>query len=184
MLAVWSTPRALSLPALGDQILEVTLAGTGRAQDRGRPTAAALSHDSSKTHAPDAVVDQGPLSISPPGQNNTPVIQDMPASVSSVPAAERNFLLGRLNSELSRHLIYPPLARERRWEGTVWLGFRLESNGRLDQVHIARGSGYDVLDQSALHSLGKVGHLPGAENVLRGRDINMQLPVIYRLIEN
>lgn len=99
-------------------------------------------------------------------------------------AGARNQLLGQLQTHLSRYLVYPPLARQRGWEGTVLLGLRVESDGHLDKIRIARSSGYAVLDHSALNSLNRLGHLAEVSAWLNGRGMDMQLPVIYRLIEN
>lgn len=98
--------------------------------------------------------------------------------------AARNQMPGLLQTRLSRHLVYPPLARERGWEGTVWLGLRVESDGRLDDIRLERSSGHAVLDHSALNSLRRIGHLVEARTWLDGRSIDVQLPVVYRLIEN
>lgn len=95
-----------------------------------------------------------------------------------------NQLLGELRTRLSRYLVYPPLARRRGWEGTVLLGMRVESDGHLHQLRIDRSSGYSVLDHSALNSLNRVGYLAEATAWLKGREMDMQLPVIYRLIDN
>jgi protein TonB len=89
-----------------------------------------------------------------------------------------------LLADLARHFDYPLVARARGWQGTVLLGLRVESDGRLDQVHIENSSGYAVLDRSALNSLSRLGYLTEAVAWLNGRSLDMQLPVIYRLIEN
>lgn len=96
----------------------------------------------------------------------------------------RNQLLGELQTHLSRYLVYPPLARERGWEGTVLLGMRVESDGHLGKIRIERSSGYAVLDHSALNSLSRLGRLAGVSAWLNGRGMDMQLPVIYQLVEN
>jgi protein TonB len=107
-----------------------------------------------------------------------------------VPATERpqeglrNQLLGELRTRLSRYLTYPSLARKHGWEGTVLLGLRVEPDGQLDRIRLERSSGYAVLDNSALNSLKRIGNLDEARVWLQGRSVDMQLPVIYRLIEN
>ena len=99
-------------------------------------------------------------------------------------ATIRNQLLGELRTSLSRYLVYPPLARSRGWEGTVLLGLSVESDGRLDKIHVARSSGYTVLDDSAVNSLKRLGNLIEARVWLEGHGMDIQLPVIYKLIEN
>ena len=96
----------------------------------------------------------------------------------------RNQLLGELRTRLSHYLTYPPLARSHGWEGTVLLGLRVEADGQLDKIRLERSSGYAVLDNSALNSLKRIGNLVEARAWLEGHSVDMQLPVIYRLIEN
>jgi TonB family protein len=90
----------------------------------------------------------------------------------------------RLLTDLARHFQYPLIARQHGWEGTVLLGLRVESDGHLQKLRIERSSGYAVLDHSALNSLSRVGRVAEASGWLNGRGMDMQLPVIYRLIEN
>jgi len=99
-------------------------------------------------------------------------------------AGLRNQLLGELRTRLSDHLFYPTLARSRGWEGIVVLGLRVESDGRLDRVRIERGSGYAILDESALSSLSRVGRLSSAVGRLNETGIDLLLPVVYRLAQN
>ena len=96
----------------------------------------------------------------------------------------RVHLQARLLTDLARHFNYPDMARRRGWEGTVLLGLRVESNGHLEKIRIEHSSGYAVLDNSALNSLNRLGQLAEASAWLNGRGLDMQLPVIYRLIEN
>ena len=112
--------------------------------------------------------------------------QDQPAPVTEgyTETGIRNHLLGQLQTRLSRHLVYPPLARSRGWEGTVLLGLRVKSNGHLEKIHIEHSSGYAVLDNSALNSLMRLGQLAEASAWLNGHGLDMELPVIYRLIDN
>lgn len=105
------------------------------------------------------------------------------ASHSSV-AHVRNQILGQLQTSLSRYLVYPPLARQRGWEGTVLLGLRVEPDGHIESIRVTNSSGYAVLDNSALNSLVQVSQLAEAVVWLNGKGMDMQLPVIYRLIEN
>jgi protein TonB len=90
----------------------------------------------------------------------------------------------RLLSDLARYFDYPAVARQRGWQGAVLVAFRVESDGRLDMIHVAHSSGYAVLDDSALNSLNRLGRLAEASTWPNVRGMDMQLPVIYRLVEN
>ena len=89
----------------------------------------------------------------------------------------------QLLTDLRRHFEYPSLARRRGWQGTVWLAFTLESDGALQRIHVARSSGYDVLDDSAVAALKRVERL-SERHWLNGRAFEMSVPVIYRLKDN
>ncbi len=87
----------------------------------------------------------------------------------------------RLRLDLARHFDYPWIAQMRGWEGNVLLGVIVQASGRLDGVRVVRSSGFAVLDRSAVDSLRKVERIPQAVAWLQGRDIEMQLPILYRL---
>ena len=90
----------------------------------------------------------------------------------------------QLLADLRRHFEYPLLARQRGWQGTVWLSFVVAPDGALDRIQVARGSGYQALDHSAVTALRRVGQLTEARAWLDGRVLEMQLPVVYRLMQH
>jgi len=45
---------------------------------------------------------------------------------------------------------YPPIAEQRHWEGTVVLKVYVTTEGRCGDIKIARSSGHDAIDESAL----------------------------------
>lgn len=87
----------------------------------------------------------------------------------------------RVRLDLARHFEYPHVARLRGWEGDVLLGFVVQASGRLDGIRVLRGSGFAVLDRSAVDSLRHVARLPEAVAWLNGRDLEVRLPILYRL---
>jgi periplasmic protein TonB len=48
---------------------------------------------------------------------------------------------------------YPLLARQRHWQGTVLLRVYVGANGQAQSVAVARSSGHEVLDESALEAV-------------------------------
>ena len=84
--------------------------------------------------------------------------------------------------ELKQHFNYPALAQKRNWQGKVELSLRVTSSGKIENIQINNSSGYNILDQAAISSLLKVGNLPKISSWLP-YDINLKLPVIYRLTE-
>ena len=97
--------------------------------------------------------------------------------------AARAQIHSRLLADLQRYFEYPLLARRRGWQGTVWLAFIVAPNGALERIHVARGSGYDALDNAAIDALQRVEQMREASAWLDGRALAMELPVIYRLQE-
>lgn len=189
LLIAWQRPALLA--GQHDSILSVTLTGATQ------PPAPALVSAMSRP-------ERHHLSGSPPTQyaqtNATLGVRHTEADSAASDAVDqpesaadglgishesaRAHLQARLLTELARQFNYPDMARHRGWEGTVLLGLSVESDGRLDKIHVARSSGYAVLDRSALNSLNRLGRLVEASAWLDGRGMDMQLPVIYRLIEN
>ena len=107
----------------------------------------------------------------------TPPATETPNTYDSVPTTIRGHLL----AELARHFEYPHLARLRGWEGRVLLAFDIETDGRLENIRVAQSSGFAVLDDAALGALRRVERLAEAAAWLRGRELAMQIPVIYQL---
>jgi protein TonB len=48
---------------------------------------------------------------------------------------------------------YPPLAREKGYEGTVYLRALVERDGRVGNLLIDRSSGHEILDKAAVDSV-------------------------------
>ncbi|MBI5782930.1 MAG: energy transducer TonB [Gammaproteobacteria bacterium] len=183
LLAAWRAdstrePREYGASTLGEGTLTVAL------NTRQQPTA----------HAPDplprresAVVHDQPVATVRQSSDTLTVTNKKTTLLESRDAqssqAVRNYLLGKVRTELARYFQYPALARERGWEGQVILGFSLQADGHLEKIHIARSSGYHVLDESARAALGRISTIADAGQWLDGRAIDMQLPVIYRLLD-
>jgi protein TonB len=93
----------------------------------------------------------------------------------------RDRVLSRIRSNLQQYFIYPLLAQRQGWQGRVLLGFSVEADGMIHNIHIAAGSGYSILDTSAVDALSRVHHLYEASGWLQGTRLELQMPVIFRL---
>lgn len=89
----------------------------------------------------------------------------------------------RLAALLARYFQYPWIARLRGWQGDVRLAFRVAPDGEIQQIHVARSSGFAVLDKSALDSLTRVTRLSDVAEWLNGQPLDMQLAIVYRLTD-
>ena len=99
---------------------------------------------------------------------------------------QRNFLLGKIKHHLSRYLSYPVRAQRRGWQGEVMVGFHVDKQGFLHNVHLAQTSGYSLLDNAALSAIGKIKNIPLSSWLENNHDNEfhptaLQLPVSYRL---
>ena len=136
---------------------------------------------SSKTHYSEDAAAR--VAIQTPARSNVRVTTTVETSSGTRRDSVMARIRARLITDLARNFAYPTIARQRGWQGTVLLGFHVANDGRLDKIHVARSSGYHVLDESALDSLGRIGRLAEAKLWLQGRSLDMQLSVIYRLLE-
>jgi protein TonB len=59
---------------------------------------------------------------------------------------------------------YPPLAREKGYEGTVYLRALIERDGRVGNLAIDRSSGYEILDRAAVDSVREWAFLPARKD--------------------
>ncbi len=155
----WLVPTAVTTNVLGERLLVVELGEITQAAHPGQRLKPAEPHTSR------------------PAETETNPGESSPAAPSI------NHLLGEIQTRLSRYLSYPPLARSRGWQGTVTIGFDLVPDGRLQRIHVARSSGYDLLDRAAIDALTRVGRLDGDVRNAADTTLAMRLPVIYRLTE-
>jgi len=79
---------------------------------------------------------------------------------------------------------YPGMAIRHSWEGQVNLGIRVLASGKLTNIHVIDSSGFSVLDNAAMKSVVHVAALPEARQWLQGRDIDVILPIIYKLTDS
>lgn len=80
-----------------------------------------------------------------------------------------------------RFRAYPAIARSRGWEGTVELAVQSGPIMPVPSVRVTRSSGHAVLDEQALNMLAQaVRGVPLPES-LRGRDLNIAVPIRFSL---
>ncbi len=97
-------------------------------------------------------------------------------------ASRRNQIRARLQRELAAYFQYPYTARRRGWHGQVILGVSILPSGQISRVAVQHSSGHPVLDEAALSAMHHVTELEWAPALLQGDAVEIQLPVIYRLL--
>lgn len=94
--------------------------------------------------------------------------------------AVRQYLL-LLVPEARRFKRYPRLARERGWEGTAEITVRLGRGQSEPVAALTRSSGFPILDEQALATIGQAVRLVAVPESLRGRDVSIAVPVRFSL---
>jgi len=90
----------------------------------------------------------------------------------------------QVRNALAPYFAYPLLARRHGWQGKVEVGLRVEANGHLSHMRIARSSGYRLLDDAALAALHHIDTVPRAAGWLDGHHFDMVLAIDYRLLDD
>ena len=102
------------------------------------------------------------------------------ANSASVAALEGDYLRG-LQRAIARNRFYPPDARRRDVTGVVTVSFTVQSDGRLGDIRVAKGSGFEMLDQAALETLRRLGSykpIPAATGKTRWP---VRVPIVFDL---
>jgi periplasmic protein TonB len=122
----------------------------------------------------------------PPQAPATPEAASPPTPPHHAPAADPNALAGyyrALAAAVDRHKHYPRIALIRQWQGTVVLQLNIGVDGRVQEHHLARSSGYEALDQEALEMLREAMPLPALPAQLAGVSLSVNIPVIFRIAD-
>jgi protein TonB len=75
-----------------------------------------------------------------------------------------------------KHLIYPAKARKMGWEGKVITSFIVSSAGNAKDVRIAKSSGHQILDESAVRAINDASPFPKPP-----AEAQIIIPILYRL---
>ena len=89
--------------------------------------------------------------------------------------------LGEVRRRLEEQKTYPWTARRQHREGVVVLKFTIGQGGEIAGHTIARSSGHEVLDGAAAEALHKVGRFPPLPAGLGRSQLNIQVPLAFRL---
>lgn len=167
---------------IGTQSLSITLATADKKTNK-------ISSSQISTREPAKQIDDNrrkPYAVS---LTTSPVASHEPNQKIVREEAQRNFLLGEIQHRLSEHLSYPTRAQRRGWQGEVMVGFHVDKQGFLHNIHLTQTSGYSLLDNATLSAIGKVINIPLSLWFKNNQEtefhpIALQLPVKYRLINS
>ena len=88
-----------------------------------------------------------------------------------------------IRTRFAEHFVYPRMAQNHGWQGEVLLSFHINTDGSVSHIHIVHGSGYAILDQAALDSMGAIGHIDFVSGTVLHNVIELRMPVIYHLAQ-
>ena len=100
------------------------------------------------------------------------------------PAVEPRLLLTyglSISNEIKRYQKYPPVAQRRGWEGTAEVLLQIAADGKVTSISLGKSSGRSVLDEEALNMVRKASPLPPAPPDLRGRELTVTVPIVFKL---
>jgi len=98
-------------------------------------------------------------------------------------AARYHRVRATLQEALLPRFDYPSVARRRGWQGRVRIGLHIEADGNLTRIHLVESSGHALLDRAAVRNVTELRNVPAAAQWLDGLDMDVILPVRYRLHE-
>jgi protein TonB len=86
-----------------------------------------------------------------------------------------------LSSQIKRYQKYPPIAQRRGWEGTAEVVLKVAADGRVMNIALGRSTGREILDKEALEMVRRATPLPKAPQALRGKELTVTVPIVFRL---
>ncbi|HEV8262109.1 MAG TPA: TonB family protein, partial [Burkholderiales bacterium] len=134
---------------------------------------------------PAAMVQPAPVAspVPPPAPSQPVALTKEP----SVPAVEPSLLVmygQSISKEIKRYQKYPPVAQRRGWEGTAEVLLQIAADGKVSSIALGKSSGRSVLDEEALNMVRKASPLPQAPRNLRGRELTVTVPIVFKLQES
>ena len=80
----------------------------------------------------------------------------------------------KIRAALQKNLVYPPVARLNKMQGTATLRFSISPDGSPTSIKVVSSSGFDVLDQAAVKTVQKSAPLPVVP-------VKVKVPVVFEL---
>jgi len=121
----------------------------------------------------------------PPVVPSTAAPASAPAPVVVAKAAPDASLLDgygkTISSLIAKHQRYPPNAQLHGWQGTTQVKLVVSPGGKMVNAAILQSSGFEVLDNEALEMVQQAAPLPPPPEALRGRELTVMVPIVFRL---
>jgi protein TonB len=78
---------------------------------------------------------------------------------------------------------YPRIALDNNWQGRVEVRLTVAPDGALAALDVKTSAGHEVLDRQALDMIRRAKSLTPVPSALRGREVTVDVPVIFSLNE-
>ena len=158
------TAPALSAPAHAPRLSPARQSAVRPELAAGRPSAAAANATGQ-------------------AERGAPAVQPTTAAISIDGPSQESITRYRLDlaREARRFKRYPPLARERGWEGVVLITIAAVPGVIRPGVAVDRSSGFTLLDEEALAMVARAVQSSPLPDGLAGRGFSISLPIHYRL---
>ena len=117
-----------------------------------------------------------------PVQPSTAPAAPSAADVARVSAAKVTWR-GLLEAHLQKFQKYPRSAQRRNVEGTVWLRFRMDRDGKVLSYTVERTSEHEVLDEAALAMIERAQPLPPLPDDVPGDSIELIIPANFTITD-
>ena len=101
----------------------------------------------------------------------------------TTPSMNRARILRQIRHDLSQYFYYPPHARRKGMQGTVLLSFGISGQGTVHDIRVVKSSGYAILDLAAQDAMQRLDKLSWYAALMHGKNMDLELPVIFRLTE-
>ena len=111
-------------------------------------------------------------------------VASAPASVlarEGLSAEEMTDLRFSLSKAAKRFKVYPPLARERGWEGTVEVALNFTARSPVPDISLAHSSGRAILDEQAVDMATRAAQATVLPAGLKGLDFQVPLSIKFSL---
>lgn len=116
---------------------------------------------------------------SPAGEPHRPATESAQMAVSDLSGVDADRFRQALLAQIARYNQYPPEAMRDRVQGTVWVRFLLDRNGRLLDVWVDQSSGQPVLDDEAVAAVKRAAPFPSIPSGLPDQmDLTLGIPFV------
>ncbi len=86
-----------------------------------------------------------------------------------------------LAAAIEREKFYPPLARRLNLEGVVEVGFTVQADGRIVNIHLLTPAPSAVLERGAIEAIARVGQFTPIPAKLGINSMNLTISLVYKL---